>query len=110
VSHTVTATSGLPNQEQGLATGLVSMTQQAATTVGIPDLSSSAATQRTELAAVHLALGVAAATFLASVVLIWFGLSPRSEHRATVPTPVDQPMPPMMPQRLREPVPANAIR
>jgi MFS family permease len=102
VAYTVTATSGLPNDEQGLATGLVSMTQQVAITVGIPTLSAIAATRSTELAGMHLALGVAAAIVLASVVLIWFGLSPRGERRATVTQ--------MMPERVREPVPAEAIR
>jgi hypothetical protein len=38
VAFTVTATSGLPDEEQGLATGLTSMTQQAGITVGIPVL------------------------------------------------------------------------
>jgi hypothetical protein len=32
----VTATSGLPSDEQGLATSLLTMTQQTAITVGIP--------------------------------------------------------------------------
>ena len=41
VAYTVTGTSGLPDQEQGLATGLTSMTQQVALTVGIPFLARS---------------------------------------------------------------------
>ncbi|WP_344841958.1 hypothetical protein [Nonomuraea dietziae] len=43
VAYTVTGTSGLPDEEQGLATGLTSMTQQVAITVGIPILSAVAA-------------------------------------------------------------------
>ncbi|MFC4032362.1 MFS transporter [Streptomyces polygonati] len=39
VSYMVTATSGLSNDEQGLATGLTSMTQQVGITAGIPVLS-----------------------------------------------------------------------
>lgn len=39
VSYMVTATSGLSNDEQGLATGLTSMTQQVGITAGIPILS-----------------------------------------------------------------------
>jgi predicted MFS family arabinose efflux permease len=36
VGFTVTATSGLPEEEQGLATSLLTMTQQVAITMGIP--------------------------------------------------------------------------
>ena len=36
VAFMVTGTSGLPDEEQGQATGLTSMTQQVAITVGIP--------------------------------------------------------------------------
>jgi len=39
VSYMVTATSGLSNDEQGMATGLTSMTQQVGITIGIPILS-----------------------------------------------------------------------
>jgi EmrB/QacA subfamily drug resistance transporter len=39
VSYMVTATSGLSNDEQGLATGLTAMTQQVGITIGIPILS-----------------------------------------------------------------------
>jgi MFS family permease len=70
VAYTVTATSGLPDEEQGLATGLTSMTQQVGITVGIPVLSAVAATQAVELAGLHLALGAAVAVTLTSVVLI----------------------------------------
>ncbi|MGI8331691.1 MFS transporter [Actinomadura scrupuli] len=90
VAYTVTGTSGLPEEEQGLATGLTSMTQQVAITVGIPILSSVAATQSGELTGIHLALSVNVAVTLASVVFIWFGLRPRGERRpapAAVPVP-----------------------
>ncbi|MEA5365716.1 MFS transporter [Amycolatopsis sp., V23-08] len=70
VAYTVTATSGLPDEEQGLATGLTSMTQQVGITVGIPVLSAVAATQAVELTGIHLALGVAVAITLAGVVLL----------------------------------------
>lgn len=82
VSFTVTATSGLPDKEQGLATGLVSMTQQIAITVGVPILSAVAATQAAELAGIHLGLGVIVAATLASTVLVWFGLRPRQQRTA----------------------------
>jgi hypothetical protein len=73
----VIGTSALPNEEQGLATGLTSMTQQVALTVGAPIMVSIAATQSVELTGTHLALGVNVAVTLASVVVIWFGLRPR---------------------------------
>ncbi|MEV8638327.1 MFS transporter [Streptosporangium sp. NPDC051023] len=90
VAYTVTGTSGLANEEQGLATGLTSMTQQVAITVGIPILSSVAATQSVELTGIHLALSVNVAVTLVSVVLVWFGLRPRGERStaaAAVPVP-----------------------
>ncbi len=39
VGFMVTATSGLPHEEQGLATGLTTMSQQLGTTLGIPIMS-----------------------------------------------------------------------
>jgi MFS family permease len=80
VAYMVTGTSGLANEEQGLATGLTSMTQQVAITIGIPILGSIAATQSVELTGIHLALSVDVALTLASVVVVWFGLRPRAEH------------------------------
>ncbi|GAB3836538.1 MFS transporter [Dactylosporangium cerinum] len=84
VAYTVTGTSGLANEEQGLATGLTSMTQQVAITVGIPVLSSVAATQSAELPGIHLALGVDVAVTLVSAAVIWFGLRPSDEHRTSL--------------------------
>jgi MFS family permease len=82
VAYTVTATSGLPDEEQGLATGLTSMTQQVGLTVGIPVLSAAAATGSTELAGMHLALGVDVVVTLVSAALISLALSPRFAPRA----------------------------
>jgi hypothetical protein len=84
VAHTVTATSGVENADQGLATGLTSMTQQVAITVGIPILSAVAATQTVQLTGIHLALGVNVVVTLASAILIWRGLG----QRRTAATPV----------------------
>lgn len=84
VAYTVTGTSGLPNEEQGLATGLTSMTQQVAITVGIPILGAIAATQSLPLSGIKLALSVNVAVTLISVVLIWFGLRPRGEHHSAM--------------------------
>lgn len=81
VAFMVTGTSGLPNKEQGLATGLTSMTQQVGITIGIPVLGSVAATQTMELTGIHLALTVNVAVKLVSVVLIWFGLRLRGDRR-----------------------------
>ena len=78
VAYTVTGTSGLPDEDQGLATGLTSMTQQVAITIGVPILSSVAATQSVELTGIHLALGFNVAVTLVSVVLVWVGLRPRA--------------------------------
>ncbi|MFI0451773.1 MFS transporter [Actinomadura sp. 6N118] len=90
VAFTVTGTSGLPNDEQGLATGLTSMTQQVAITVGIPILSAVAATQSAELTGLHLALTVNVVVTLASALLIWLGLRSQGEQPVTV-TPVHLP-------------------
>ncbi|WP_425583797.1 MFS transporter [Thermobifida alba] len=45
VAYTVTATSGVPDHEQGLVTGLATMTQQIGFTIGIPIMSAVAATR-----------------------------------------------------------------
>lgn len=82
VAYTVTGTSGLPNEEQGLATGLTTMTQNVAITIGIPILSAIAATQASELNGIHLALTVGVIVTLVSVALIWIGLRPRTEQSA----------------------------
>lgn len=83
VGYTVTGTSGLPNEEQGLATGLTSMTQQVAITIGIPVMGAIAATQSVELTGIHLAIGANVAVTFASVIFVWFGLRPRGERRTT---------------------------
>lgn len=82
VAFTVTATSGLPDGEQGLATGLASLTQQVALTVGIPILSAVAATQTVPLTGIRLAMGVSVGVFLIAVALVWRGLRPRVERTA----------------------------
>ncbi|MFF7456676.1 MFS transporter [Kitasatospora sp. NPDC008115] len=79
VAYTVTATSGLPDSEQGLATGLAALSQQVAVTIGIPILSAVAATRTVQLDGIRLALAVDVAITLLAVVLIWTGLRTRSE-------------------------------
>lgn len=81
VAYTVTATSGLPDSEQGLATGLSTLTQQVGITLGIPILSAVAAArttsigaslpaQRAVLAGLHLAVAVDVVITLAGAALI----------------------------------------
>ncbi len=78
VAYTVAGTSGLPDDQQGLATGLTSMTQQVAITVGIPILGSLAATQATSQSGLWLALVVDAAVVVVGAGLVWHGLRPRT--------------------------------
>lgn len=78
VASMVTATSGLPDSQQGLATGLASMTQQVGITIGIPILGAVAATQSGLLDGIHLALAVNIAVTTVALLLIWTGLRPRS--------------------------------
>ncbi|WP_141579758.1 MFS transporter [Actinomadura sp. WMMA1423] len=52
------ATSGLPDGEQGLATGLATMTQQVAITLGIPVMSAVATANASVLGGVHTATAV----------------------------------------------------
>lgn len=84
VAYTVTGTSGLPNDEQGLATGLTSMTQQVGITIGIPILSAIAATQVSQLAGIHLALTVNVIVTFVSILLAWIGLRARAQQSAGV--------------------------
>jgi MFS family permease len=79
VAFMVTATSGLPNSEQGLATGLATLTQQVAITIGIPILGAVVTTQANVLGGVRLALAVEVAVILIAVALTWFGLRTRGE-------------------------------
>lgn len=85
VAFTVTATSGLPDHQQGLATGLTSMTQQVGITVGIPILGAVAATQTLQLSGVHLALTLNVVLTLASAILIRIGLRRHLGRRTAVP-------------------------
>lgn len=91
VAYTVTATSGLPDDEQGLATGLSTLTQQVAITLGIP-IASTIATARTHalgaggidafLAGIHTAVCVDVVVTLLGAALIGRQLSARARTRA----------------------------
>jgi MFS family permease len=74
VAYTVTATSGLPDGEQGLATGLSTLTQQVALTVGIPVMSAVAAAGPTLLSGIRMALLVDGAVTLLGALAIHRGL------------------------------------
>ncbi|GAA2116210.1 MFS transporter [Kitasatospora saccharophila] len=78
VGYMVTATSNLPDSEQGLASGLASMTQQVGITVGIPVLSSiataRAAASGSVLNGIHDALLIDAVVVLLGAVIVRAGL------------------------------------
>jgi MFS family permease len=79
VAFMVTATSGLPDSEQGLATGLATLTQQIGITIGVPILGAVAATQAVLLTGIHLALAVNVVLTVTAAALIWTGLRPRPQ-------------------------------
>jgi MFS family permease len=81
VAFMVTATSGLPDSEQGLATGLATLTQRVGPTLGVPVLGAVAATRADLLSGVHLALVLNVAVTVAVVALVWTGLRPRTPVR-----------------------------
>ncbi|MEU1704242.1 MFS transporter [Streptomyces sp. NPDC005706] len=74
ISYGLTVTSGVPDGEQGLATGLVTATQQVGITVGIPLLGVLATTSRDLLSGVHTVLALDAAIVLTAAVLVGLGL------------------------------------
>ncbi|MEV5581849.1 MFS transporter [Streptomyces parvus] len=74
IAYGLTVTSGVPNDEQGLATGLVTTTQQVGLTVGIPLLGVLATTQDTLFDGVRTVVAVAAAILLAAGAVVAAGL------------------------------------
>jgi EmrB/QacA subfamily drug resistance transporter len=83
VGFMVTATSGLPDAEQGLATGLATMSQQVGITMGIPVMSAivaarvDAQTAEHVLAGVTLAIAVNAALSVVTALAVGRGLRER---------------------------------
>ncbi|WP_327655368.1 MFS transporter [Streptomyces sp. NBC_00483] len=77
ISYGLTVTSGVPNEEQGLATGLVTSTQQIGITVGIPLLGVLATTSTDLLTGAHTVITLAAAITLVAAALVALGLRPR---------------------------------
>ncbi|WP_225821229.1 MFS transporter [Streptomyces naphthomycinicus] len=78
VSYGLTVTSGVPDEEQGLATGLVTSTQQVGLTVGIPLLGVLATTSGDLLTGTRTVLALDAGVVLVAAVLIGLGLRSRT--------------------------------
>ncbi|MDH2413581.1 MFS transporter [Nocardioides sp. CER19] len=80
VAFMVAATSGLPDREQGLATGIATMTQQVAIAVGVPLVSAiaTAAGGIDSLTALRAAVGIDAGLVLVGALLVAGGLRPRA--------------------------------
>lgn len=74
IAYGLTVTSGVPNEEQGLATGLVTTTQQVGLTVGIPLLGVLATTQGGLFDGVRTVVALAAAVLLAAGAAVAAGL------------------------------------
>lgn len=72
VGYTVTATTGVPSEQQGLATGLVTMSQQVGITLGTPVMSALATgwAAATLLPGLQFAIGVNAALAVATGLLV----------------------------------------
>ncbi|MER0445522.1 MFS transporter [Streptomyces sp. Edi4] len=79
ISYGITVTSGVPDEEQGLATGLVTTTQQVGITVGIPLLGVLATTQTSLFDGVRTVLAIDAAIVLATAALAAVGLGRRGK-------------------------------
>ncbi|OKK17291.1 MFS transporter [Streptomyces sp. CB00455] len=77
ISYGLTVTSGVPDEEQGLATGLVTTTQQVGLTVGIPLLGVLATTQASLFDGVRTVLVIDAALVIAAALLVAVGLGRR---------------------------------
>ncbi|MFJ3936940.1 MFS transporter [Streptomyces parvus] len=74
IAYGLAVTSGVPNDEQGLATGLVTTTQQVGLTVGIPLLGVLATTQGSLFDGVRTVVAAAAAILLAAGAVVAAGL------------------------------------
>lgn len=91
VAFTVTATSDVSDEDQGLATGLSSMTGEVAVTMGTPALFAIASTQATLVSGHRLAISADVAFTLVSALLIWIGLRTRTSATAPHPSPAGTP-------------------
>jgi MFS family permease len=82
VAATITATSGVPDANKGLATGLITTSQRVAVTVGIPLLGAVMASRGDLLTGIRLALAVDVLLTLMAVILIRAGLNSACTWRA----------------------------
>ncbi|WP_432120524.1 MFS transporter [Streptomyces sp. S1] len=78
ISYGLTVTSGVPDEEQGLATGLVTTTQQVALTIGIPLLGALATAGGDLYGGVRTVLALDAAIVLGTALLVGLGLRRRA--------------------------------
>ncbi|MEU1892468.1 MFS transporter [Streptomyces pristinaespiralis] len=74
ISYGLTVTSGVPDGEQGLATGLVTTTQQVGITVGIPLLGVIATTRESLFDGVRLVLAIDAVVVVVAAVVVGVAL------------------------------------
>lgn len=74
VATLTTTTSGVADSEQGLATGLFTMSQQIGLTIGIPIFVAVAATRGDLLSGIQFAIAINAAVVFATMVIAWTGL------------------------------------
>ncbi|WP_338696327.1 MFS transporter [Streptomyces sp. Q6] len=77
VAYNVTATSGVRDEEQGLATGLVTSTQQVGITIGIPLLGVLATTSTDLVTGVRTVIALDAAIVLVTAAVVALGLRRR---------------------------------
>jgi EmrB/QacA subfamily drug resistance transporter len=93
VGYTVASTTGVPAEQQGLATGLITMSQQVGITLGTPVMSAvvTAFATTTLLPGIQSAIGINAAICIVSAVVVAVFLSvpaPRAETAVHVPAQV----------------------
>ncbi|WSV70435.1 MFS transporter [Streptomyces sp. NBC_01012] len=74
IGYGLTVTSGVPNEEQGLATGLVTTTQQVGLTIGIPLLGVLSTTQGSLFDGVRLVVAAAAVILIVTGLAVGAGL------------------------------------
>ncbi|WP_405662262.1 MFS transporter [Streptomyces sp. NBC_01166] len=74
IAYGLTVTSGVPDEEQGLATGLVTTTQQVGITIGIPLLGVLSTTQGSLFEGVRLVVAIAAVVLVATGLAVGAGL------------------------------------
>ncbi|MGW6575963.1 MFS transporter [Streptomyces sp. NPDC054945] len=82
ISYGLVVTSGVPDEQQGLATGLVTTTQQVGITIGIPMLGVLATTQASLFDGVRTVLAVDAVIVIAAAVLVGLGLGLGGRRKA----------------------------